>query len=160
MSRKRLRRATPKSKPKSKPKAPKTVTLTAKQFRELLAAARRAGSPRVMPAGKTQMRMLREKVAAEAAPREKLTAKQMRERAEAAILGPMLADVRAGKMDPDALDFWRERRGEAIEQHIEDQKRTPRIPKCSDDCDRASTTVMAGKPYCTEHARLYKQEML
>lgn len=147
-----LRRAKPKPK-KTKP-AP-TVTLTMEQFRELVGLAK-AAKPPAQP--RVRSRAAPRDALPPAVPAKKLTHAEMRKRAVEAILGPMLVDVKAGKMDPEDLAFWEERRAEDIQAHIEGQKRPPRIPSC-DDCERPSTTVMAGRPYCTEHARRYKQEM-
>ncbi len=155
MKRAKLRRARPKPKAKPKRKAPeKTVTLTMKQFRELLEAAK--GGRENHPRGNAPRR---KDIPARDIPRaQRISRADARKLARERVLGAVLRDFREGKIDEGDVEQMEERRAELIDQAEREILRGPApTPKCN-DCERPSTTVMNGEPYCGTHAKLYKQE--
>lgn len=137
------------SRSKPKRKAPrKTVVIDAAELRKLirLAAGATARSPRTSKPKSPK---------ADAAPRgaaSHLTHAQMVARAREAVLGPMLKDLRDGKIDQEDVDFWAERRAEDIAAHVAAQKRGQLPPPRCADCIKPSTAIKGGVPYCTAHA--------
>lgn len=165
-TKKATRRTTKKAAPRRKRRAPVLSKALIEQITAAVVIAvtkTQEAKPRQKPAAPRARRI---PVAEKAPVRKpdktspaKLTHSEMRKRAIAAILGPMLADVKAGKMDPEDLEFWEDRRGEQIQEHIEAQRRGAKPPPPCSQCDEPSTTVMAGEPYCTRHAREHRQEV-
>ena len=170
---KRLRRATKKPKPKPKRTAPQPKRKATKKpttlqlLREITKItvdnSRAINEMRALfsKRSKPERGAARSPVAnprARPSSKAKLTRAEAVAKAREYVLGPILKDFRQGKIGEEDVAQMEERRADLIADTVREMLTGPRPPAKCTDCDKLSTTVMSGEPYCSAHARDHKQD--